>query len=85
LQGPARAIFCPVTTLAEIEKAVDALPPGQQQALLRRLSENLARRKDGPVVHETWPVPPPDVPMEELKRIHALIETEFSKVDPNGW
>ncbi len=29
--------------------------------------------------------PPPDEPREELQRVHALIEAEFSRVDAEGW
>ena len=74
-----------MTTLAEIKKAADTLPAEEQQALLRHLSRNLARRRTDPGSSESWPVPPPDVPIEELRRIHALIEAEFSQVDPTGW
>ena len=28
-----------------------------------------------------WPVPPPTVPVEELRRIGAVIEEEFSRVE----
>jgi len=71
-----------MTTLAEIEKAADGLPAEQQQALLRHLSRNLASRPGSALGR--MPAPP-DVPIEELRRIHALIEAEFSKVDPDGW
>ena len=71
-----------MTTLAEIEKAADALPVEEQQALLRRLSRNLAA-KPGSALGR-MPAPP-DVPIEELRRIHALIEAEFSQIDPKGW
>jgi hypothetical protein len=74
-----------MTTLAEIEKAATALPAEQQEALLQLLRRNLARRRTNPSPCKDWPVPPPDVPIEELRRIHALIEAEFSQVDPNGW
>jgi len=67
-----------MSTLSEIEKAAAALPAEEQEALLRHLSGSLARR-DGDA--SRWPVPPPAVPQEELQRIHALIEAEFSRVD----
>jgi hypothetical protein len=70
-----------MSTLAEIERAADALPAEEQEILLRRLSQKLARRAE--VLSN--PVPPPDVPKEELQRIHALIEAEFSRVDAEGW
>jgi len=71
-----------MSTLAEIEKAVDELSVEQQEALLRRLSQNLAGRG---VAANGWTVPPPNVPIEELRRIDALIDAEFSQVDPKGW
>jgi hypothetical protein len=69
-----------MSTLSEIESAADALPVQEQEILLRHLSQKLARRAG--VIN---PVPPPDVPQEELQRIHALIEAEFSRVDAEGW
>jgi len=74
-----------MTTLAEIQKAADGLPTGQQQALLRHLSRKLAASKPVPGACESWPVPPPDVPIQELERIEAIIEAEFSQIDPGGW
>lgn len=53
-------------------------PAEEQETLLRHLSQTLARR-DGTAA--PCPVPPPDVPKEELQRIHALIEAEFSQVN----
>jgi len=70
-----------MTTPAEIEKAADALPAEQQQALLRHLSRSLASRPGSSLGR--MPAPP-DVPIEELRRIHALIDAEFSQVDQNG-
>jgi hypothetical protein len=70
-----------MSTLAEIERAADALPAEEQEILLRRLSQKLARRART----ASHPVPPPSVPMDELQRIHALIEVEFSRVDVEGW
>ena len=70
-----------MSTLAEIERAADALPAEQQELLVRRLSRKLARRASA----TSNLVPPPEAPKEELKRIHALIEAEFSRVDAEGW
>jgi hypothetical protein len=69
-----------MSTLEEIEKAVDALPAEQQQALLRRLSGNLeeSRPRNGMLL------PPPKVPIEEIERLEALIEAEFSHIPPHG-
>ena len=69
-----------MSTLTEIEEAVETLPRPEQEVLLRRLSARL-RTASAP----GWPVPPPDVPREELQRIHALIEAEFSRADAEGW
>jgi hypothetical protein len=69
-----------MTTLAEIEKAADALSAEQQEALLRHLGRNLARQARAA---GDWPVPPPSVPLEELQRIHALIDGEFSQIGEN--
>jgi hypothetical protein len=71
-----------MSTLAEIEAAADALPAEEQRALLRRLTEKLAHKND---FTTPWPVAPPAVPREELQRIHALVEAEFSRVDLHGW
>ncbi len=67
-----------MSTLSEIEKAADALPAAEQETLLRHLSRKVARRD---AAAPGWPVPPPDVPRDELRRIHALIEEEFSSAD----
>ena len=71
-----------MSTLAEIEQAADRLPAAEQETLLRHLSRKLARRPAGA---SGGLVPPPAVPKEELQRIHALVEAEFSRVDAGGW
>jgi hypothetical protein len=68
-------------TIEEIEQAANALPVEQQAALARNLSAKLARKPGG---KKPWELAPPDVPIEELRRIHAIIEAEFSQVDPKG-
>ena len=68
-----------MSTVAEIEAAVQALPKHEQQALLQRLTWHLSRREKK-VPSQGWPVPPPDVPLEELQRIHAIIEAEFPQM-----
>ena len=73
--------FWTMSTLTEIEKAAAMLPADEQATLLHHLSQTLARRAG---VAASWPVPPPDVPTEELQRIHALIEAEFSQVNAEG-
>ena len=50
------------------------------------LAEKLAR-ETAPIspaeAAKTWPVPPPDVPIDELRRIDALIEEEFEQIEPD--
>ena len=69
-----------MSTLTEIESAVDTLPRPDQEVLLRHLTTKLRQTP-----RNGRSVPPPNVPIEELRRIHAEIEAEFSRVDPEGW
>jgi len=69
-----------MSTLAEIEAAVSALPPAEQEALWRLLGRRLAGSGDAQKATR-WLVPPPAVPREELRRVHALIEAEFSQTE----
>lgn len=55
-------------------KEVEALGDDERRKLLRFMITMEDRTNK-------WPVPPPAVPQEELRRIHALIESEFSQVD----
>lgn len=59
-----------MSTVAEIERAIEQLPPAQMLEVAAWLDE---RRRN--VV--AWPVPPPNVPLEELDRIEAEIEAAF--------
>ncbi len=59
-----------MSTLTEIEQAVETLPAGQVDELAAWLEK---RRKQQPA----WPVPPPKVEQAELERIEAEIEAEF--------
>jgi hypothetical protein len=70
-----------MSSLAEIEQAADALSAQDQEILLRHLSQKLRSRANA----RPGSVAPPSVPMEELQRIHALIEAEFSHIDTEGW
>ena len=73
--------FARMSTLAEIEEAVAALPRPEQEALLHHLTVRLSSRS-GARAQKGWPVPPPTaIPREELQRIHALIEAEFSQAE----
>jgi hypothetical protein len=58
-----------------------ALKEFVRQALTEKLAREAATppRPDAP---RDWPVPPPDVPIDELRRIHALIEEEFEQIEP---
>ena len=59
-----------MTTLAEIQKAIEALTDLEVDELAAWLQRRRKERAD-------WPVPPPNVPLEELKRIEAVIEEAF--------
>lgn len=65
-----------MSTLAEIERAVATLPRPDQEALLHHLSAKLRM----PPAQE-WPVPPPRVPRDEVRRIQAEIDAKFSRVE----
>ncbi len=71
-----------MNTLAEIEKAADALPAAEQEALMHHQNQNLARKAGN---RAGCLVPPPNVALQEIEKIEALIEAEFSRVDSNGW
>ncbi len=59
-----------MSTLTEIEEAIETLPVGQVDQLASWLEK---RRRQQPA----WPVPPPNVERAELERIEAVIEAEF--------
>jgi hypothetical protein len=54
-----------------------------KQFVQEALQEKLEREKDsgGTQLAGSWPVPPPDVPIEELRRIHAIIEADSELID----
>jgi hypothetical protein len=56
-----------MSTLAEIESAVDRLPPEQQEALLHHLAATVRRRRGaaGPAAAEQW--------MQRLDALRASI------------
>ena len=58
------------STVAEIERAIEKLPPAQMLEVATRFDERHQRVT-------AWPVPPPNVPREELKRMEAEIEAAF--------
>jgi hypothetical protein len=59
-----------MSTLTEIEKAIEQLPAAQVAELAAWLQR---RSMDNPA----WPVPPPNVPSEELDRIEQEIRAAF--------
>jgi hypothetical protein len=63
-----------MSTVSDIERAIEQLPPAQMLEVAAWLDQR--RRK---VV--AWPVPPPNVPREELQRIQAEIDAVFSRVE----
>jgi hypothetical protein len=63
-----------MSTVPEIERAIEQLPPAQMLEVAAWLD---ARRKQV----TGWPVPPPDVPREEIERIQAEIDAVFSRVE----
>lgn len=69
-------ILTAMSTLTEIEEAVETLPRPEQEVLLAHLSAKL-RTAPG----AGWPVPPPDVSREEIRRIQSEIDATFSTVE----
>jgi len=59
-----------MSTLTEIQRAIEMLPTTQMEELVVWLDRKRVQR---PV----WPVPPPDVPREELEQVEAEIEAAF--------
>lgn len=53
--------------------------------LVREALEEKLAREAQPIPREggarQWPVPPPDVPIDELRRIDAIIEEEFEQIE----
>jgi hypothetical protein len=72
-----------VDKFAEIEDALATMSIVDLERLQLRIQGWLKRRhyiaKNGP---NSWPIPPPDVPAEEIRRIQAEIDRAFSQV-PN--
>ena len=62
-----------MSTLAEIENALFALPRAEQETLRRKLDQRLATSP----ASRSWPVPPPQVDRAELERIDTEIEVAF--------
>jgi hypothetical protein len=55
-----------------------------RQLVEEALTEKLGRRSlpaQSPADRFEWPVPPPDVPANEIRRIQALIDEAFEQVD----
>ena len=64
-----------MSTLAEIETALFALPRAEQETLRRKLDRRLAESASS--VPRSWPVLPPQVDRAELEWIDAEIEAVF--------
>ena len=59
-----------MSTLAEIEAAIETLHASEVEKLAVLLEKRRSRKA-------SWPVPPPNVDLAELERIEAKIEAEF--------
>ncbi len=77
-----------MSTLAEIENTVAALPRGEQEVLLRHLAARLHPtrvRRTGSGVKKAWPVAPPKVNKAESRRLMQRIEKQFGRVELENW
>jgi hypothetical protein len=74
----------PDNILREVKATAARRGIALRQYFLDALSEKLAREGTASVAGgpKDWPVPPPDVPLEELRKIHAYIEEEFEQIEP---
>jgi len=76
-----------MSTLAEIEQAIEKLPVRKQRELLRHLNSRLgavgvsASGAEG----KRWPVPPPKVSRTESRRVARRIAEEFGRVETETW
>ncbi len=79
--------FAAMSTLTEIEEAVEALPRREQETLLRHLSVRLRAPAKHPnaALRKRWPVPPPKVSKAESQRVARRIEEEFGRVEWESW
>ena len=59
-----------MSTLAEIEAAIETLSVSEVEKLAVLLEKRRSKKA-------SWPVPPPNVDRMELERIEAEIEAEF--------
>jgi hypothetical protein len=62
-----------MSSIAEIEAAVDALPPPQQQELLRHLAERLGKPQ---TLERRWPLVPPTGRPIMQEEIDDAVETD---------
>ena len=77
-----------MSTLAEIENSVAALPRGEQEVLLRHLAARLHPspvRRGGGGGKKAWPVAPPKVNKTESRRLMQRIEKQFGRVESENW
>ncbi len=76
-----------MSTITEIENAVDALSQREQQTLLQHLTVKLHGRAGAVSAgrRKRWPVQPPKVSKVESQRIAQRIESEFGRVEWENW
>ena len=77
-----------MSTLAEIENTVAALPRDEQEVLLRHLAARLRPppvQRAGGVGEKSWPVAPPQVNKTESRLLMQRIEKQFGRVELENW
>ena len=76
-----------MSTLTEIESAVEALPRREQETLLRHLAVKLRApaKVAATALRKRWPVAPPKVSKAESRRVARRIEEEFGRVEWENW
>ncbi len=52
-----------------------------REALAEKLAREEAAHYPGAGAGK-WPVPPPDIPSEEIRRVQAIIDAEFDQIEP---
>ena len=67
-------------------RAAKAAAAGRGVSLKVFLNEALKEKLAAPRRRESgWPVPPPMVAKVEFDRVRSVIQSEFSRVDPEDW
>ncbi len=52
-----------------------------REALAEKLAREAATHYPGASARK-WPVPPPDIPSAEIRRVQAIIDAEFDQIEP---